>query len=327
MQRVGLSGSPRAWVARRLPRPLALFRRSRSRRRGPGAARRRASAPGPSRPPSRGRLSAAPFRQLLASRAELDQLIQRVRSPLHRGLRGSWWRRVPGRLSSSPAARGRLVILAIIIVRLRCHLAVAHRDRPGRVLQLPLPRGHLLQGPPDHAGARHAPGDRRHRRGDRDARRALPADAARSSCRSTREAAIARLGCAASRAGLPCTRLDVKLLCGGRPGDGQPGSRRCSCRALPPVVVPDSQPETKPRPATTGSSSPPASSPVIFDAEDRPGPTSSKAVIAFTGCTNVVCVRPSSTTSARTRTCAAAADRGSTRYAETILPAMGGLAL
>ena len=78
--------------------------------------------------------------------------------------------------------------------------------------------------------------------------------------------------------------------------------------ALPPhfhlVVVPDSQPKTKPKACNYGLQLATGKYCVIFDAEDRPDPDQlKKALIAFSIADNVVCIQASSTTSTRTRTC------------------------
>jgi glycosyltransferase XagB len=92
----------------------------------------------------------------------------------------------------------------------------------------------------------------------------------------------------------PRTRLDVKLLC---EEDDQETVAKIRAMELPPhfhlVVVPDSQPKTKPKACNYGLQLATGSYCVIFDAEDRPDPDQlKKAVIAFGRVAdNVVCVQ------------------------------------
>jgi len=92
----------------------------------------------------------------------------------------------------------------------------------------------------------------------------------------------------------PRTRLDVKLLC---EEDDEETVQRIRDLQLPPhfhlVVVPDSQPKTKPKACNYGLQLATGDFCVIFDAEDRPDPDQlKKAVIAFTRVpNNVVCVQ------------------------------------
>jgi cellulose synthase/poly-beta-1,6-N-acetylglucosamine synthase-like glycosyltransferase len=92
----------------------------------------------------------------------------------------------------------------------------------------------------------------------------------------------------------PRTRLDVKLLC---EEDDSETIDRIRELALPPhfhlVVVPDSQPKTKPKACNYGLQLATGDFCVIFDAEDRPDPDQlKKAVIAFTRVpSNVACVQ------------------------------------
>ncbi|GAB3201077.1 glycosyltransferase [Nocardioides hungaricus] len=92
----------------------------------------------------------------------------------------------------------------------------------------------------------------------------------------------------------PRTRLDVKLLC---EEDDEETVARVREMELPPhfhlVVVPDSQPKTKPKACNYGLLLATGDFCVIFDAEDRPDPDQlKKAVIAFSRVPgNVVCVQ------------------------------------
>lgn len=92
----------------------------------------------------------------------------------------------------------------------------------------------------------------------------------------------------------PRTRLDVKLLC---EEDDEETIDKIRDMELPPhfhlVVVPDSQPKTKPKACNYGLMLSTGHYCVIFDAEDRPDPDQlKKAVIAFDEVNpNVVCVQ------------------------------------
>lgn len=92
----------------------------------------------------------------------------------------------------------------------------------------------------------------------------------------------------------PRTRLDVKLLC---EEDDEETIDTIRALDLPPhfhlVVVPDSQPKTKPKACNYGLMLSTGHYCVIFDAEDRPDPDQlKKAVIAFDEVSpNVVCVQ------------------------------------
>jgi cellulose synthase/poly-beta-1,6-N-acetylglucosamine synthase-like glycosyltransferase len=92
----------------------------------------------------------------------------------------------------------------------------------------------------------------------------------------------------------PRTRLDVKLLC---EEDDEETIDKIRDLELPPhfhlVVVPDSQPKTKPKACNYGLMLSNGKYCVIFDAEDRPDPDQlKKAVIAFDEVNpNVVCVQ------------------------------------
>jgi cellulose synthase/poly-beta-1,6-N-acetylglucosamine synthase-like glycosyltransferase len=92
----------------------------------------------------------------------------------------------------------------------------------------------------------------------------------------------------------PRTRLDIKLLC---EEDDDETIDRIRELALPPhfhlVVVPDSQPKTKPKACNYGLQLATGAFTVIYDAEDRPDPDQlKKALIAFDRVPdNVVCVQ------------------------------------
>ena len=92
----------------------------------------------------------------------------------------------------------------------------------------------------------------------------------------------------------PRTRLDVKLLC---EEDDLETIDKIRELALPPhfhlVVVPDSQPKTKPKACNYGLQLSTGAFCVIFDAEDRPDPDQlKKALIAFDSVPdNVVCMQ------------------------------------
>lgn len=92
----------------------------------------------------------------------------------------------------------------------------------------------------------------------------------------------------------PKTRLDVKLLC---EEDDEETIAKIRELALPPhfriVVVPDSQPKTKPKACNYGLQLAIGKYSVIYDAEDRPDPDQlKKAVLAFQQVPgNVVCIQ------------------------------------
>lgn len=92
----------------------------------------------------------------------------------------------------------------------------------------------------------------------------------------------------------PRTRLDVKLLC---EEDDDETIETIRSLNLPPhfhlVVVPDSQPKTKPKACNYGLQLATGEFTVIFDAEDRPDPDQlKKAIIAFQRVPgNIVCVQ------------------------------------
>jgi cellulose synthase/poly-beta-1,6-N-acetylglucosamine synthase-like glycosyltransferase len=92
----------------------------------------------------------------------------------------------------------------------------------------------------------------------------------------------------------PRTRLDVKLLC---EEDDLETIDKIKELALPPhfhlVIVPDSQPKTKPKACNYGLQLATGTFCVIFDAEDRPDPDQlKKALLAFDHVNdNVVCVQ------------------------------------
>lgn len=92
----------------------------------------------------------------------------------------------------------------------------------------------------------------------------------------------------------PLTKLDVKLLC---EADDDETIDKVRSLALPPhfhlVVVPDSQPKTKPKACNYGLLLATGSYCVIFDAEDRPDPDQlKKAIVAFEKVDpEVVCVQ------------------------------------
>lgn len=92
----------------------------------------------------------------------------------------------------------------------------------------------------------------------------------------------------------PRTRLDVKLLC---EEDDEETVAKIRAMELPPhfhlVVVPDSLPKTKPKACNYGLQLATGEYTVIYDAEDRPDPDQlKKALIAFSRVpNNVVCVQ------------------------------------
>ena len=120
-----------------------------------------------------------PFRQLLANRTELDQLIQRVHARHYAEVSTRLLMETrpdeSAHIVVSGGQKAVLVITAHRARRLRRDLADQDRDRPRRRLQPALPGRVVLQVPADAARARHPPRDRRHRRGDRRSRRAAPA--------------------------------------------------------------------------------------------------------------------------------------------------------
>ena len=141
---------------------------------------------------------------------------------------------------------------------------------------------------------------------DRDARQALAADV------HDPRAALKGGGdphgwCATSAPALdyPCTRLDVKLLCGeGRPGDGQPDPGDAAAAAPHLVVVPDSQPKTKPKACNYGLQ---LAAGELTRHLRRRGPSRPRPAQEgghrLPGARTWSASRPSSTTSTRTRTC------------------------
>ena len=162
------------------------------------------------------------------------------------------------------------MILAIIIV-VCGHLAPTAIGLVGFCSSLP--RGHRLQGPPHHAGAgTHLETDVT----DEEIatrRRYLPMYTILVPL--YKEAAVVPRLVRDINAGLPRTPSRRRKLC---EEDDQETVNRIREMHLPPhfhlVVVPDSQPKTKPKACNYGSSSPPAT--VIFDAGTVPTPTSSR---------------------------------------------------
>lgn len=300
MQRVGLEDfTPDLEIARRLPEPLALAYQA-----VPVAATDELVLLAVARPLD-AEASAeveealgAPFRQLLANRTELDQLIQRVHSRHYAEVSTRLLMETRPEESAhvvvSGAQKAGLVMTAIVIVV--CAVIWPFETAIGLVaacsllylvvsfykfrLTLRALGTHLET---DVTDEEIAALDERH----------LPMYTILVPL--YKEAAIVpRLVRDINALDYPRTRLDVKLLC---EEDDEETVNKVRSMNLPPhfhlVVVPDSQPKTKPKACNYGLLLATGDFCVIFDAEDRPDPDQlKKAVIAFSRVpNNVVCVQ------------------------------------
>ena len=300
MQRVGLSDfTPDLEVARRLPEPLAQAYQA-----VPVAATEDLVLLAVARPLDTEQASdieealGSPFRQLLANRTELDQLIQRVHSRHYAEVSTRLLMETRPEDSAhivvSGGQKAGLVMLMIVIVVSGViwpmetavaivafcsllYLVVAfYKFR----LTLRALGTHLET---DVTDEEIASLDERH----------LPTYTILVPL--YKEAAIVpRLVRDINALDYPRTRLDVKLLC---EEDDEETVEKIRAMNLPPhfhlVVVPDSQPKTKPKACNYGLQLATGDYTVIFDAEDRPDPDQlKKAVIAFGRvANNVVCVQ------------------------------------
>lgn len=304
LARVGLvDAEPDLDVARRLPEPLA-----RTLRAIPLAETR--SAPGPgvllavARPLAGGALTeveralGGPVRQVLANRTDLDQLIQRVHAPHYAEVATEHLRLTRPEVSAhrvftgaqkalAVAAALAVVVCGVIwpmatLVALVALCSLVYLVVSGYKFRLTL-----------RALGTHLETD------------VTPEEIAALDERTLpiytilvplyKEAGIvARLVRDINALDYPRTRLDVKLLC---EEDDEETIARIRELALPPhfsmVVVPDSQPKTKPKACNYGLQLATGTYCVIFDAEDRPDPDQlKKALVAFERVpANVVCVQ------------------------------------
>jgi len=300
MQRVGLSEfTPDMEVARRLPEPLALALQA-----VPVAATEDLVLLAVARPLGAEQAAevedalGSPFRQLLANRTELDQLIQRVHARHYAEVSTRLLMETRPEESAhvviSGGQKAGLVILGIVVVV--CGVVWPWPTAIGLVaicsflylvvtvykvrLTMQALGTHLET---DVTDDEIAAIDDRH----------LPIYTILVPL--YKEAGIVpRLVRDINALDYPRTRLDVKLLC---EEDDLETVARIREMQLPPhfhlVVVPDSQPKTKPKACNYGLQLATGDLCVIFDAEDRPDPDQlKKAVIAFTRVPeNVVCVQ------------------------------------
>lgn len=300
MQRVGLAEfTPDMEIARRLPEPLAQTHQA-----VPVAATENLVLLAVARPldaEAAGEVEDAlgsPFRQLLANRTELDQLIQHVHSRHYAEVSTRYLMETRPEESAhvviSGGQKAFFVIVAIIVVVCgviwpmptivgviaACSLLYLVVSFYKFRLTLRALGTHLEQ---DVTDEEIAALDERH----------LPIYTILVPL--YKEAAIVpRLVRDINALDYPRTRLDVKLLC---EEDDQETVEKIRAMELPPhfhlVVVPDSQPKTKPKACNYGLQLATGAYCVIFDAEDRPDPDQlKKAVIAFSRvANNVVCVQ------------------------------------
>jgi cellulose synthase/poly-beta-1,6-N-acetylglucosamine synthase-like glycosyltransferase len=300
MQRVGLSEfTPDLAVARRLPEPLALSLQA-----VPVAATDDQVLLAVARPLDAGQSAqveealGSPFRQLLANRTELDQLIQRVHSRHYAEVSTRLLMETRPEESAhvviSGGQKATLVTASIGIVVsgviwplqtaiglvAACSLLYLVVSFYKFRLTMRALGTHLET---DVTDEEIASLDERH----------LPIYTILVPL--YKEAAILpRLVRDLNALDYPRTRLDVKLLC---EEDDEESINVIREMQLPPhfhlVVVPDSQPKTKPKACNYGLQLATGSYCVIFDAEDRPDPDQlKKAVIAFGRvANNVACVQ------------------------------------
>ena len=300
MQRVGLAEfTPDLEVARRLPEPLALDFQT-----VPVAATDDLVLLAVARPLDAEQSAeieealGSPFRQLLANRTELDQLIQRVHSRHYAEVSTRLLMETRPEDSAhvviSGGQKAALVITAIIVVVCgviwpmptligvisTCMLIYLVVSLYKFRLTLRALGTHLET---DVTDEEIAALDERH----------LPIYTILVPL--YKEAGIVpRLVRDINALDYPRTRLDVKLLC---EEDDEETVAKIRAMDLPPhfhlVVVPDSQPKTKPKACNYGLQLATGAFCVIFDAEDRPDPDQlKKAIIAFSRvANNVVCVQ------------------------------------
>lgn len=300
MQRVGLGDfEPDLEVARRLPEPLALRLQA-----IPVAETDDVVLLAVARPlvdddvAEVERALGSPFRQLLANRTELDQLIQRVHSAHYAEIS------TRGLMESRPESSAHVVItstqkallIMTIVALVLCGVVWPVNTLIGIVgfcsfvylivsvykfrLTLRALGTHLET---DVTDAEIASVDERH----------LPIYTILVPL--YKEAGIVqRLVRDINALDYPRTRLDVKLLC--EEDDDETIDKIISLQ-LPPhfhlVVVPDSLPKTKPKACNYGLQLATGTHCVIFDAEDRPDPDQlKKALLAFDHVpANVVCIQ------------------------------------
>ncbi|MDO9496858.1 MAG: glycosyltransferase [Nocardioides sp.] len=300
MQRVGLAGfEPDLEVARRLPEPLALRLQA-----IPVAVTEEAVLVAVARPLAADDAAlveqalGGPFRQLLANRADLDQLIQRVHSLYYSDVSTQSLMESHPDASAhvviSPAQKAVLVMSIVAIVILLviwpintligivavCSVVYLVVSVYKFRLTLRALGTHLETDVTDEEVA--ALDERQ-----------LPIYTILVPL--YKEAGIVpRLVRDINALDYPQTRLDVKLLC---EEDDDETIDKIKSLNLPPhfhlVVVPDSQPKTKPKACNYGLQLATGKFCVIFDAEDRPDPDQlKKALIAFEHVpANVVCVQ------------------------------------
>lgn len=300
MQRVGLADfTPDMEIARRLPEPLALGYQA-----VPVAATEELVLLAVARPLDAEAAAeveealGAPFRQLLANRTELDQLIQHVHSRHYAEVSTRLLMETRPEESAhvviSGAQKAFFIMVAIVIVVCgviwpfqtavtvvaACSLLYLVVSFYKFRLTLRALGTHLETNVTDEEIAAL---DERH----------LPIYTILVPL--YKEAAIVpRLVRDINALDYPRTRLDVKLLC---EEDDEETVNKVRSMDLPPhfhlVVVPDSQPKTKPKACNYGLQLATGDYCVIFDAEDRPDPDQlKKAVIAFGRVpNNVVCVQ------------------------------------
>lgn len=300
MQRVGLADfTPDMEIARRLPEPLALGYQA-----VPVAATEELVLLAVARPLDAEAAAeveealGAPFRQLLANRTELDQLIQHVHSRHYAEVSTRLLMETRPEESAhvviSGAQKAFFIMVAIVIVVCgviwpfqtavtvvaACSLLYLVVSFYKFRLTLRALGTHLET---DVTDEEIAALDERH----------LPIYTILVPL--YKEAAIVpRLVRDINALDYPRTRLDVKLLC---EEDDEETVNKVRSMDLPPhfhlVVVPDSQPKTKPKACNYGLQLATGDYCVIFDAEDRPDPDQlKKAVIAFGRVpNNVVCVQ------------------------------------
>ncbi len=239
-----------------------------------------------------------PFHQLLAHRGELDELIQRVHSSSYADVATQYLLENHPEQSAhvvlAPAQKALFVMAALVLVfcgvvwpvgtciAVVAFCTVAYVVVSAYKLRLML-----------HALGTHLETDVTDEEVDALDERHLPTYTILVPL--YREAGVvARLVRDINALDYPRTRLDVKLLCEEDDLDTIATIRRLS---LPPhyhlVVVPDTQPKTKPKACNYGLQLATGDFCVIFDAEDRPDPDQlKKALIAFAAAADdVVCVQ------------------------------------
>ncbi|GAB6986926.1 glycosyltransferase [Nocardioides pyridinolyticus] len=300
MQRVGLSDfTPDMEVARRLPEPLALSYQA-----VPVAATEDLVLLAVARPLEAEAAAAveealgAPFRQLLANRTELDQLIQHVHSRHYAEVSTRLLMETRPEESAhiviSGTQKATFVMVAIVVVV--CGVIWPYETAVAVVAACSLL--YLVVSFYKFRLTLRALGT--HLETDVTDEEVAALDERRLPMYTIlvplyKEAAIVpRLVRDINALDYPRTRLDVKLLC---EEDDEETVAKVRSMQLPPhfhlVVVPDSQPKTKPKACNYGLQLATGDFCVIFDAEDRPDPDQlKKAVIAFGRVPeNVVCVQ------------------------------------